>query len=160
MLDDLFTHEGETLTVRAWACRLGQTPDRVLKRLQRGWSTREALFPEVRSTQHIMLSHNDKTMSINDWAIVTGLSASAIYNRLRKWDWTVEDTLTKPARRYRRMKLNVVVIPMKWIREIAANPDRDHWEFTENDKILNVVRIEKTLRLEFKSKEEEHEQEG
>lgn len=85
-------HNGETVTVKAMADRVGLSRGAFKRRLLSGMTVDEALsMPR----QRVPLTHNGQTLSLAQWARRTGISQSSLHSRLAA-GWTTEQALMLP----------------------------------------------------------------
>ena len=94
------THEGRTMSMKAWAAAKGIGYTTLSERLRSGWTVASALDTPVFKgpifrTNAIVLTLNGRTQSARSWARETGLPYTTIVNR-RGVGWTDEETLTTP----------------------------------------------------------------
>lgn len=61
------------------------------------WATREEQNRNKRSV--VKLSYNGEILTIQEWALKTGIPAKTIYNRIHKANWSVEESLTTPVKK-------------------------------------------------------------
>lgn len=61
------------------------------------WATKREQSRNLSS--NVNLTFKGETKCIAEWAEVTGISAAAIYQRIRAGNWSVEETLTTPSAR-------------------------------------------------------------
>ncbi|KGJ13600.1 hypothetical protein [Paracoccus sanguinis] len=100
------THNGETLTVREWAARIGVTPHTIHVRLTAGWDVADAVTTTHEEAQHRArqamqrrahaptqrtwsrgspakrLTHNGQTLTIREWSEITGIKIGTIKRRI------------------------------------------------------------------------------
>lgn len=103
----LISHAGKTLTISAWANRLGMKSKDIQNRLCAGWSIERALNTPMSSQQGtpIEITHAGKTQSLSVWTEQVGIEKNALYHRLRN-DWSIEDALNTPAGMRRKRPAN------------------------------------------------------
>lgn len=63
------------------------------------WATKEQQSRNRRT--NTLLTFQGKTLCIIEWSELTGLRAETIEDRLHKYKWSIEDTLTKPIKNRR-----------------------------------------------------------
>lgn len=89
-----------------WAMANGYQDNLTLDRIENNgnyepsncrWATSKEQGRNTRRTRY--LTHNGKTQCIADWAEETGLSQSLIRQRIEKLQWSIEKTLTTPAKK-------------------------------------------------------------
>ncbi len=93
------TFNNETLSLSAWARRLGIDDAALSNRLRRGWSLERALttkaLPSTESGGAVMLTHDGETYSVSGWARKLGISPETLRKRLKR-GWPLETALAKP----------------------------------------------------------------
>jgi RNA polymerase sigma factor (sigma-70 family) len=94
------THDGRTMTVKAWAREAGISYAALSTRLRQGMDVEQALARPVQicSLDEMQLTFREKTQSLKAWARELGLRPLLIEVRLAK-GWSVEATLSRPAHR-------------------------------------------------------------
>ena len=93
--DNVFIeYNGEKHTISEWARIIGENPSSIRRRLVCGWNIEEILKKPFEKTKERLLSFKGKTQSVNAWARETGISKITIRNRLNRYGWSVEETLT------------------------------------------------------------------
>lgn len=60
------------------------------------WSDRTAQANN--KTNNIILSYNNETHTMAEWAKIIGIDKQTLKDRIRRYGWSVEDALTKPVR--------------------------------------------------------------
>lgn len=96
--------EGEILPLIGWCEKFGLSRKLVTERIRRGWTSERALFAPVdcrNKRTNVLLTFNDKTMSVSKWAEYLNVSRKALYERLRL-GWSIERTLTTSIGPHRR----------------------------------------------------------
>jgi hypothetical protein len=95
------THEGVTKPLAEWADQLGLKKITIHMRLRRGCTHAEALAPEnpggARRKSNRLLTHDNKTLPLYEWAKATGIPRKVLTLRLFS-NWSVERALTTPVR--------------------------------------------------------------
>jgi hypothetical protein len=94
----VITHNGETLTLREWASRLGLPVDVLYQRvIYQNWPTDKAFSTPVRSPQQRgkPLVFRGESLTFNEWSLRTGISVPTLRKRLKK-GWSIERALTTP----------------------------------------------------------------
>lgn len=101
----LVEYDGQTHTVKEWSRLTGIRNDTLTRRLNNGWEIKDALTrpTRVRKESTPGITYNGETHSIIEWSRITGISYSALVQRLGD-GWTVEDALTVPVRQLYRSK--------------------------------------------------------
>ncbi len=84
---------GEALSIRQWAARLGINQITLCYRLGAGWSIERAFAPAVVRT----LEHNGETLTVAQWAARAGMSSQTLRARLAR-NWPLERALSQPVR--------------------------------------------------------------
>lgn len=80
----LFTHNGKTMELAAWASELGVPVGVLRKRLARGMPLDKVLSPKVRKAAPIVhVTHGGETMTIPAAAKALGMTAAGLRHRLR-----------------------------------------------------------------------------
>lgn len=88
----LLTHKGRTMSMSAWARRLGLGIMTLHMRLRAGWSVHRALTtpcagrPDPLGT---LLTHDGVTRTLREWATMSGLPSGTVRKRLRV-GWTAD----------------------------------------------------------------------
>lgn len=81
------TYKGETLSLQQWADQLGVHRSALLRRLRMGWSVQKIIETPIDHTAGRFsgkrITVGDKTHSINEWSVITGINKSTIAWRLR-----------------------------------------------------------------------------
>ena len=96
------TYKGETMTMTQWCERLGLNRTYVSHRLKRGKTVEEAFEEPVverlklKRKEPRTITYKGHTRTISEWAVITGISQSAITGRVNR-GCSPHDTLTKPA---------------------------------------------------------------
>lgn len=94
----ILTIDGVSRTVAQWACGYEISLFTIFQRLDRGWSSKRAVYEPVRAGEYRterVLTHGGKTMPLCEWARECGLSSATISKRLKR-GWSVADALTRP----------------------------------------------------------------
>jgi len=100
----LLTLNGETMCLKDWAKRIGISQRSVSHRLASGWSVEKALstpFVPPNKRGVIMLTHDGKTMPLQEWSCMLNVQPNTIYQRINLLGWSVEKALSTPTRRHR-----------------------------------------------------------
>jgi hypothetical protein len=108
----LITHNGETLSLKEWAKKIGMSREALYARLYvNKWTVEEALTAPANQkrktrTEGEVLTRTSKvvqtltafgrTQTIGEWAKETGLPPTTINMRMRCGTWTPEDIVTVP----------------------------------------------------------------
>lgn len=99
----LVTFNGKTASLAEWSEITGLYYLVILKRLNRGWSVKRALFTPVdRTSKYIdrtgsrKISFNGETLILSDWARRLGMTKVALSSRIEKWG--LEQALSRPKR--------------------------------------------------------------
>lgn len=93
----VISYDGETMTLRSWARKLGITHRTLSVRIERGWPLEKALTTGSTATSN-MLTHNGETMCVSDWARKTGIKEVTLRWRVSK-GWT-EDRIFAAVNRH------------------------------------------------------------
>ena len=93
----ILTHNGETHTAQEWSEIIGVHKATLLARLRKGWPVEWVLSgTDYRGRPpNVFLSFDEKTLSLQEWAKITGLSIRTLHRR-RKNGWTTEQILMTP----------------------------------------------------------------
>lgn len=98
------THNGETRLICEWAEITGIPRKTIITRIdQQNWNIADALtIPNTGRTRttNNLLTLNGKTRCLTEWSEITGLSMQVIRIRIKR-GWSVEKSLTTPAKPYR-----------------------------------------------------------
>ncbi len=92
------TFNGKTQSIGKWIKETGINKSSIHNRLKMGWSIEDTLTIPVGVGGHDpiqTLTLNGETKTIREWSECTGITKSAIHNRLNM-QWPIEDILTKP----------------------------------------------------------------
>lgn len=91
----MLTHGGVTKSAAEWAREAGITQQRLNHRLARGWSLAKVLKwgNETPPRQPRTYTVGDRTLSIEQWAEVSGLARTTLVNRLRVQGMTMEQAI-------------------------------------------------------------------
>lgn len=93
------TFNNETMSLSAWARKIGIDDAALSSRLRRGWTLEMALttkpLPSTESGGAIMLTHNSETHSVNGWARKLGINPETLRKRLKR-GWPLETALATP----------------------------------------------------------------
>lgn len=102
---DLLTYNGITQPIHEWALDYGITPELIMKRLGAGMSVEAAVTKPMivrkgeklpdQAREVITLTFNGRTLTLSEWAKVTGVKRSVLAYRLAV-GWSVERILTTP----------------------------------------------------------------
>lgn len=96
---------GVTQCLSEWARQTGISITVLHSRLKRGWSAEQALTiqkatkPVLQGRSHI-ITFEDVTLNLSEWAQRIGLNRTTLNNRLIKYGWSVKRALTTPVRGY------------------------------------------------------------
>lgn len=116
--NDLLEHDGVEQPIIEWALDYGITPTIIISRLERGFTASEAITVPMQVAhvgQKLPIFHrkqrsptvsrerkrrriytaNGVTMPLGEWALMLGVSTSAIHRRIKE-GWTVEEAITMP----------------------------------------------------------------
>lgn len=85
---------GKDFTISQFARLINSNSASVAWRLKKGWSIDDIINKPFERTKERLLTFNGKSQSINAWARETGISKITIRNRLNRYGWSVEETLT------------------------------------------------------------------
>lgn len=85
---------GKDFTISQLARLIKSSPSSVAWRLKHGWSADDIINKPFEKTKERLLTFNGKSQSINAWAREIGISKITIRNRLNRYGWSVEETLT------------------------------------------------------------------
>jgi hypothetical protein len=88
----MLTYNGETLSIRGWAKKLGITHCTITGRLKYGWPLEKVLTTPAtppKERQAMLITCNGETLSIRGWARQLGVHHEALRRRLAK-GWTME----------------------------------------------------------------------
>jgi lambda repressor-like predicted transcriptional regulator len=120
----VITHDGETLSIKSWAARIGLSPETLRFRLARGWSIERAFDPRNRRDggrcalpgrpnertvpgvaasaptyrAGTPLTYEGTTQTVAAWARSRGMSSNLLEVRLAR-GWSIARALTTPAER-------------------------------------------------------------
>ncbi|WP_139267558.1 MULTISPECIES: hypothetical protein [unclassified Beijerinckia] len=100
----MLTHDGETLSIRAWAKRLGLNPQTLAKRLKNGWTLATLMTaPKDLRTyrREAEIEYQGKSQVLDAWAIELGINIATLRSRLRSGK-TVQQAFTEPVQTKRR----------------------------------------------------------
>lgn len=93
--DNVFVeYNGKRITVAQLAEITGAKPASLRRRLKTGWSVEKIVNTPYEKQKERLLTFSGKTQNINAWARETGISKITIRNRLNRYGWTVEETLS------------------------------------------------------------------
>lgn len=90
------THNGETMSIGAWASKLGIDRSTLRLRLDKGWPMEEVFSPDtsfVPRSKARMLTCNGETLTMRAWARKLGVVHSTIAKRIDKQGWTMEQVV-------------------------------------------------------------------
>ena len=85
---------GKDFTISQLARLIKSKPASVAYRLKHGWSIDDIINKPFENTKERLITFNGKSQSINAWARETGISKITIRNRLNRYGWSIEETLT------------------------------------------------------------------
>lgn len=93
-----YTHQGETMSITAWAIRLGFKPHTLRKRLVvEGLSFEEAITrPVTISGKDVLVTFRGKTATMKQHATDVGFNYEAVCYRIRIAKWPIDRALTEP----------------------------------------------------------------
>lgn len=96
------TFNEETMSISAWARRIGIDDAALSSRLRRGWTLEKALttppLPPSMGGGAILLTHDGETMTLQEWARRLAIQPATILARIKKLGWSTEKALTTPTR--------------------------------------------------------------
>jgi transposase len=92
-------HDGEQLSIRAWAKRLGIHEATIRSRLRAGKPTHEALGLPVPDPE--TLTYKGTTKTLAEWEAETGIDRCTLRSRI-KAGWKPGRALYQPARQHTR----------------------------------------------------------
>lgn len=94
----MLTFNGATLSVAQWSKTTGIEIDTILKRLDKyRWTIERTLMEPVNNVgigHDKFLIHNGRSMTISEWARVTGLAKTTISSRIHKLHWSIDRALS------------------------------------------------------------------
>jgi len=114
----LIEFNGEKMTVAQWADKLGMSRTALYSRIRSGWKIEEALTAPVDKALSIagriarfgpsrkptiFLTVDGKTLSVSEWAAISGLSPNRIRQRLAA-GWGHEDAVKTPVQAHGRCR--------------------------------------------------------
>jgi len=95
------TYNGETMSLKGWARKLGIDDTTLGRRLASGWTIENTLttppLPRDMTGGAQLITHDGITLSIRGWSRRVGISAMTLARRLKK-GWSTEKALTTPTR--------------------------------------------------------------
>jgi hypothetical protein len=91
----LLTFEGQTKTLAQWARDVGISRQALNFRLKKGWSLKKVLSPkpQTNNSPKLVITFAGKTQTIKEWSKETGVGPQAIYSRVFKLKWPIEQAL-------------------------------------------------------------------
>ena len=101
------TFGGITDSVLGWARRIGIAQKTLVRRIELGWTTAEALTTPVDNTlskNHVRkYEHDGLCLTLSEWAKLTGITHGSIQTRLNA-GWPLAKALTTPNRKHSARK--------------------------------------------------------
>lgn len=106
----LITFQGRTQTLQQWSDETGLGHKTILYRLHHGWPIEAVLMrpPSAKSLRPkiqlntLKITYNNQTKTVREWSAITGLEPATIKQRLNRYGWSVEKTLTTKPYKGRR----------------------------------------------------------
>lgn len=89
----VYTHDGETLTIREWAERTGIARATLTQRLARGMPIAEAIDKDFNMQRERPYSHNGETKTLAEWARHAGIGYDTLLYRVSKLGMTIGDAI-------------------------------------------------------------------
>lgn len=83
------------MCIADWATETGLNPSTISARLDRGWSSADALSVVPRDTSEWELTAHGQTKNLVEWSRVCGIPVSTLKHRL-EINWSVEDAISTP----------------------------------------------------------------
>lgn len=88
-----FTYNGTTMTVAAWAKKLGIHPTTLAARLRRYGQEDIDKVVAKQGLNKRLISYQGQTQSLVDWAKAIGISREALSQRINAYGWSLERAL-------------------------------------------------------------------
>lgn len=98
-------YNGKKQSLSLWSAETGLSEGCITSRLDKlGWSIEDALTTPSggKKTNQIYLEYDGKIQTLMDWSRETGIPPHCIRQRLYIHNWSIEDALSKPPRKYNR----------------------------------------------------------
>lgn len=92
----LYTHGGNTLTLREWAERTGIPKATLAQRLARGSSLADAIDKDKHPKKNVTYTHNGETMTLGGWSRRSGIKYDTLLYRVTKLGMSVGEAMTMP----------------------------------------------------------------
>ena len=96
-----YTYNGESLTLKQWSEKTGVPYATLFNRLKKlKWSLEKTLTtPLIDSAENATkYTYKGESLTLKGWSRKTGISYITLFNRLKKFKWSLEKTLTTPAK--------------------------------------------------------------
>lgn len=134
----LFTLDGKTQNLMAWAKHAGLSYTTLAGRLNKGMPLAEAIASPAKPRDR-ELEHRGERLTVAQWAKRLGIPAPRIYRRLAA-GWTVEATLTEEMQGERRLTCDGENLPVsRWAARLGIPKDtiykRLQYGWTEEESL-------------------------
>lgn len=97
----IIEYRGERFPITVWAEKMKLTDRALRMRIRSGWTVERALTTPLdhyrqASRASAILTHNNTTMTLKDWAHKIGISKGGMLRRIHVYGWSIERALTTP----------------------------------------------------------------
>lgn len=89
----LYTHNGETLTLKDWSRRTGIPKATLADRVGRGMPIGDAIDPDHHPKKNVTYTHDGQTLTLGEWARRTGIKYSTLRHRVNSAGMSIGDAI-------------------------------------------------------------------
>ncbi len=100
-------------TFKEWALNNGYKENLTIERIDgtKGYSPDNCRWATSKEqannmSRNHLITYNGETHTMAQWAEITGIPYQALAKRINKFNWSIEDALMLPARKYQQRKIN------------------------------------------------------